>query len=154
MAALAAIAAAAVFGFLALNLPPARLFMGDVGSGFLGALVVSYAILFVPQGWDGLLILICATALFVVDATLTLGIRILHGHGPTQPHRSHVYQRLTRALGSHAKGLGCYVAVNVVLVLPVCLWQIQAADAQWIGAFGLYGVLGALYFALAAVLPE
>ena len=153
VSAIAAISAAAIAGFVAFNLPPARLFMGDVGSGFLGALVASYAVLLAPLGWHGVLILICATALFVVDASLTLAIRVLRGHGPTEPHRSHIYQRLVRAFGSHAKTLLCYAAVNMVLVLPICLWQMQAPGVQWGGAIALYGVLSALYFLLAVRVP-
>jgi UDP-N-acetylmuramyl pentapeptide phosphotransferase/UDP-N-acetylglucosamine-1-phosphate transferase len=95
-AALCGSIAAAAAGFLVFNFPPARLFMGDVGSvpaGFLaGALgVVGWSRGYWPM-WFPLLVF----APFVCDATLTLLRRLLRRERVWQAHRDHYYQRLVR----------------------------------------------------------
>ena len=84
--------AATVTGFLIWNFPPARIFMGDAGSGFLGIVL---GLLAIVAGWIdpllfwGWLILL---GVFVVDATFTLARRLLRGERVYEAHRSHAYQ--------------------------------------------------------------
>lgn len=95
--------AAAAFGFLCFNFPPARLFMGDSGSVPLGfaAAALSYV------GWARALwhwwypVLIFSP--FVVDATVTLFKRILQREKIWAPHKDHYYQRLIRMGWGHRK---------------------------------------------------
>ncbi len=90
-------------GFLAHNWPPARIFMGDVGSAFLG---YTFAILPLMAndslgptgGWDGSFLAgILITWPFLLDTTFTFFRRLYHGEDVVRSHRSHIYQRLAIA---------------------------------------------------------
>jgi len=97
------VVAGACAGFLFFNFPPARIFMGDVGSATLGLLAGALS----WQGWRmGLFpwwFPILVFSPFVVDATVTLFRRIFRGERIWQAHRSHYYQRLVLAGWSHRK---------------------------------------------------
>jgi len=112
--------AASQLGFLAWNLPPARLFMGDAGSIPTGFVLAGLAVLGAAQGEQPLGCWILLLAVFIVDASWTLGWRILSGQKFAQAHRSHAYQRLSRHWGSH-------LAVDGLLTAIVCLWLLPLA---------------------------
>jgi Fuc2NAc and GlcNAc transferase len=115
------ICAAGAAGFLAWNLPPARIFMGDAGSGFLGFAVAALALLTAAAAGPTVWVWMILHALFVADATVTLSVRALRGRKLHVAHRSHAYQRLSRRWGSHARVLGAYAGVNVFVLLPVAV---------------------------------
>lgn len=95
LALVALVASFAIAGFLAVNWPPARIFMGDVGSAFLG---FSCGCLAIVSGDVGMvLVAVCATWPFVFDSTLTLARRLIRGENVLRSHRSHLYQRLVIA---------------------------------------------------------
>jgi len=98
----AAIAGSAA-GFLAWNWSPARIFMGDVGSASLGALMVVAGVLAQRDG--GVPISLAFLTLFplFLDATVTLLRRWRSGEPLTQAHRSHLYQRLANGGWGHAR---------------------------------------------------
>jgi Fuc2NAc and GlcNAc transferase len=115
MALAALLLATAGSGFLAWNWSPARIFMGDVGSCFLG---FSFAVLAVASQNAGAVPLIAWVVLlgvFVVDATFTLVRRALRREAWYDAHRQHAYQRMVDAGWSHARVSGSVMAVNVVL---------------------------------------
>ncbi len=93
--------AAAAAAFLVLNFPPARIFLGDVGSVPLGFLAAALGIV----GWrDDLWPLwfpVLVFAPFIGDATVTLLKRLARGEKVWQAHREHYYQRLVRAGAGH-----------------------------------------------------
>jgi Fuc2NAc and GlcNAc transferase len=125
--------ACAVLGFLFWNFPPARIFMGDAGSGFLGIIlgVLSLQAAWVaPQlFWSWLILL----GVFIVDATWTLLRRLLRKVRVYEAHRSHAYQFAARRYGGHLPVTLAVAAINVFWLLPVALW---------VGVGGLEGVLG------------
>lgn len=99
--------AAACLGFLPLNLPRAKVFLGDVGSSALGYVLALVIVLgavggsgeaFSPPAW---MLLLLPPSAFLVDAALTLLARILRGERWWTPHVAHAYQRWAKALGSH-----------------------------------------------------
>jgi UDP-N-acetylmuramyl pentapeptide phosphotransferase/UDP-N-acetylglucosamine-1-phosphate transferase len=93
--------AAACLGFLPFNLPPARIFLGDVGSGSLGYLL-AIGLLWLPTGapsWPWLAWL--PLSAFLVDAALTLLARILRGDRWWAPHLQQAYQRWAMRTGRH-----------------------------------------------------
>jgi UDP-N-acetylmuramyl pentapeptide phosphotransferase/UDP-N-acetylglucosamine-1-phosphate transferase len=146
MLAAAALAAAAL-GFWCFNRPPARIFMGDVGSGSIGLLVfvfsamlwrVEHALL-----WPALIL----SSSFVVDASLTLLTRMLRGRRWYTAHREHLYQWLARyGAGTHAKSGAAYLGWNLLvaapsawlawshlrLALPITITVYLGATAAWL----------------------
>jgi Fuc2NAc and GlcNAc transferase len=110
--------AAAVCGFLLWNFPPARIFMGDAGSGFLGIVLGALSL---QAGWVeptlfvGWLVLL---GVFIVDATWTLFRRLLRGDKVYEAHRSHAYQYASRSLGRHLPVTLAVGVINLVWLLP------------------------------------
>lgn len=111
--------AAAVAGFLVWNFPPARIFMGDAGSGFIGIMLGGMMIAaswVAPQlFWSWLILL----GVFVVDATYTLIQRLIRGEKVYEAHRSHAYQHAERSLGGHRPVTLVVGAINLFWLLPV-----------------------------------
>ncbi|KAB7628253.1 glycosyltransferase family 4 protein [Alkalilimnicola sp. S0819] len=128
MAWASAMLVAAAAGFLLWNWPPARIFMGDVGSATLGYLfgVMAVSGVFAPalSVWSWLILL----GVFIVDATYTLIHRLLRGERVYQAHRSHAYQRAARWLGSHRR-----VTVTVGLINALWLLPLAAMSVLWPG---------------------
>lgn len=91
----------AAAGFLVWNWPPAKIFMGDGGSGFLGFLFAATAIAAHKHGTISLTAGVMLVMIFLVDATLTLIRRIVQGEQWYKPHRSHAYQLATQLGASH-----------------------------------------------------
>lgn len=118
--------ALAVAGFLFWNFPPARIFMGDAGSGFLGlqlALLSLSAMNISPVLFWGWLILM---GCFVVDATFTLCRRLLRGDKVYEAHRSHAYQYASRLYGSHLPVTLAFTVINMFWLLPIALLVVLA----------------------------
>jgi Fuc2NAc and GlcNAc transferase len=118
MALIAVVVAAACAGFLPLNFPQARVFMGDVSSVPLGFLFASFAVYGVQTGSMSLPLSILIMSVFLVDATLTLLSRAFRGERWYTAHAQHVYQRLIAKGWSHSRVLVAYQVINVIWVLP------------------------------------
>jgi Fuc2NAc and GlcNAc transferase len=123
LAMVAFLIAAANAGFLPLNWAPAKLFMGDVGSGLLGYLFAVVAIASENVAGVPLLLWVLLLGAFVFDATVTLCRRIAHGERWYHAHHSHAYQRMVQAGKSHATVSSMILAINVVLAaLAIVAW--------------------------------
>ena len=109
----------ALLGFLIWNWSPAKVFMGDVGSTFLGAVFAGLA-LQAPSWPEALGLLLVATPL-LGDAFLCVPRRLLAGQRVFQAHRLHLFQRLHQAGWPHARVSSLYVAATAVLALAL-LW--------------------------------
>ena len=121
MALMSLIVAAACAGFLPLNFPQARVFMGDVASvplGFVFASLTTYGLHSGAFEWP---VAILIMSVFIVDATLTLSARVIRGERWYTAHAQHVYQRLIAHGWSHSRVLMVYQTINVMLVLPAIL---------------------------------
>ena len=112
------LAAAAGVGFLYWNRPPARIFLGDVGSGFLGFLLAALVLAGVTDGSVSLWSAVILLGVFVVDATLTLGVRALRREQLASAHRTHAYQHLAQRHGHARVTAGCAL-VNLCWLLPL-----------------------------------
>jgi glycosyltransferase WbpL len=110
--------AAACGGFLLWNWPPARIFMGDVGSGYLGYVIVVLAVAATRHNPAALWIWLILGGAFFVDATVTLVRRALRNERLDQAHRSHAYQWLARRWRSHRQVTLTVLVVNLVWLLP------------------------------------
>ena len=108
-----------VLGFLIYNWPPAKIFMGDSGSGFLGYILAVLAIATSTTGrltiWTWIILL----GIFIVDATITLIRRIFEGQRWYEAHRSHAYQHASQRWGSHRKVTISALIINIFWLLPL-----------------------------------
>lgn len=116
----------ALLGFLVWNWSPAKIFMGDAGSTFLGA-VLAISLLhnsFNPQiAWTGLAI----TIPLLADAIYTLLRRVIRGENVFQAHRTHLYQRLNQAGWTHSQVASLYIGAAILVGFSVyCLGSIGA----------------------------
>ena len=114
--------AAACAGFLCLNWAPARVFMGDVCSGFLGLVVFVLALWLHDIGEFHLAASAIVLAVFWFDASWTLCVRIVTGQRFTEAHRSHLYQIISRRLG-HGATTGLFWAYWALWLLPLA-WAV------------------------------
>jgi Fuc2NAc and GlcNAc transferase len=117
LATIPAILAATSAGFLAWNWPPAKIFMGDVGSGAIGYLIAGLAVAAENNRSVPLLSFAIIYGVFICDATVTLIRRLARGDRVTEAHRDHAYQRLTRAWGNHASVTACAAAITFLLAI-------------------------------------
>jgi UDP-N-acetylmuramyl pentapeptide phosphotransferase/UDP-N-acetylglucosamine-1-phosphate transferase len=117
---------AAIAGFLYWNWSPAKIFMGDAGSTFLGA-IIAIALLNQPpnpiHSWTSLVI----TFPLLFDAIYTITRRLINRENIFQAHRSHLYQRLQQSGWAHS-----YVAIIYMLVTTAIALLIVNFD--YIGA--------------------
>ena len=113
--------AMAATGFLFWNLPPAKIFMGDVGSSFLGFTfgLLTLQSLFVNPNflWSWLILL----GVFIVDASVTLVNRVIRREKLYLAHRSHAYQQAARVYNSHKVVSLSVVAVNLIWLCPLAI---------------------------------
>ncbi len=142
---LAALIAAASAGFLPWNWMPARIFMGDAGSIFLGFMLGSLALLADRRGALPAIAWIVLLGVFIGDATLTLIRRVVRRERLAEAHRTHAYQRAVQSGWSHARVSGAVMILN--LTLAALVWGAVAHPAWAPAAYGL-----AVGFAVAAYL--
>jgi Fuc2NAc and GlcNAc transferase len=129
---------ASCLGFVPLNWSPARMFMGDVGSGFLGFVLGVFALATIVSGALSVWTWVLLSGTFLVDATVTLVRRLLRGEKIYQAHRSHAYQHLSRKWLSHGRVTGCFVAVNIGWLLPLAWLSVRSNySASMIAAIGI-----------------
>jgi len=123
---------ATALGFLVWNFPPARIFMGDAGSGFLGIVLGALALQVLAWApeliWAWLILL----SVFLVDATLTLLVRLLRGEKVYEAHRSHAYQFAARKLGRHLPVTVGVLVINIFWLLPwACAVALGGIAGPW-----------------------
>lgn len=142
--------AAATAGFLIWNWPPARIFMGDVGSGVLGFVLAVLALWSAVQTSLNLAVWLILAGVFLVDATLTLGLRMWRGECWYQAHRSHAYQHAARRWSSHHTVTLGVLVINMVWLLPLAWVAVVFPRWDWLLLLIAYLPLGLLAFRLGA----
>lgn len=112
-------------GFLIHNWQPAKIFLGDAGSAFLGFTFASMPFLLREQGTvrPALLPIVAVLFvwLFVFDSALTVLRRLLRGERVWTAHREHLYQRMVIAGRSHQFVSILYGLIAVVIAVPAAL---------------------------------
>lgn len=124
-----ALIAAASLGFLIWNWPPAKVFMGDAGSGFLGFSLAALAVLTWTEAGLNLWVWLILLGIFIVDASITLIRRILRRERFYEAHRSHAYQHAARYYGSHLPISVATGLINLLWLAPLAWWA--AAWPEW-----------------------
>ncbi|MFZ5765116.1 MAG: MraY family glycosyltransferase [Thermodesulfobacteriota bacterium] len=127
--------AGASAGFLVWNWPPARIFMGDAGSGFLGLAIGILALTTSATGAISLWSWLILYAVFLVDATVTLLRRIVGGEKWYQAHRCHAYQILARRWQSHRAVTLTVLAINLCWLLPLAFFAARVPEYAIISLF-------------------
>jgi UDP-N-acetylmuramyl pentapeptide phosphotransferase/UDP-N-acetylglucosamine-1-phosphate transferase len=129
VAALGLLLAATNLGFLGHNWPPARIFMGDVGSAFLG---YTFAVLPVIAAQHNPRLAVAGVLLvwpFVFDAAFTFLRRLRNRENVFAAHRSHLYQRLVIAGYSHRTVTLLYIGLAAAGAILALLWTLDVAES-------------------------
>jgi len=141
------VVAAASVGFLVHNWPPARIFMGDAGSAFLGAFYGMQSVTVALSTGVPFVVLVLPFVNFILDTTFTLFRRMAGGEKWYQAHRSHFYQRMTGLGMSHRKvtsiellvvAVSCAAAAACIPVGPAARIAIVIAVATGIACIGIW----------------
>jgi Fuc2NAc and GlcNAc transferase len=125
--------AASCTAFLVFNWHPARIFLGDVGSGFLGYTFATLPLLASSDSRvEAILFVAMSLWLFLADATWTLGRRAARDARWHEAHREHLYQRLV-ILGSSQPIVAASVGAGSALmtVLALMAWKSGALRGAW-----------------------
>jgi len=150
----AVIGGAACLGFLKWNWPRASIFMGDVGSGYLGYTIAVIALHSAQTSGVNLYAWAMLAALFLVDATLTLLRRLMLGRPIFQAHRTHAYQWVSRRWRSHVRVTKAAICINLAILFPSAFACVKfPGAAPWI-CISVLVLLGALGLALGSGQPE
>lgn len=118
---IAALGFVATLGFLTLNWPPAKIFMGDVGSNFMGYVVVAMAIKTINQQQLGLSTWLILPAVFWIDASATLMRRVVTRQPFYKAHCSHAYQQAAKRLGNHTTVSLGVTMINFLYLMPLAM---------------------------------
>lgn len=104
-------------GFLIYNFPPAKIFMGDGGSNFLGFIFATLAVLGgkAESGQIPFVVPVILLNMFLLDGGVTLIKRLPKGKKWLEPHRDHYYQRLIKSGLSHLQVTLLYSSMNIIL---------------------------------------
>ena len=115
------VTAGAALGFLFWNWPPARIFLGDGGSGFVGFLLGALALVAHLEAGLSLWVPAILLAVFVADASLTLLRRMIRRERWYEPHRLHAYQWLRRRFRAHRPVTLIAIAIGVLWLTPLAV---------------------------------
>jgi len=141
-----AVIAGAALGFAPYNLPVARMFLGDVGSYFIGAWLAAVAVLGLRAGVPPEAVL-APLALYVADTGTTLVRRVVRGERWHAPHRSHAYQRLGDSGWSHVQ-TSAFVAACIAACSALGAVSISGSALARVSAdVAIAGVIGAYLLA-------
>lgn len=145
MAVLAAAMLGSVSGFLVFNFPPARIFMGDCGSMFLGFMLSGVAILCVNRTGSSVGLLLAATAMgiAILDTVFTILRRVKNGRSPFFPDRAHVHHRLLLSGLTDRQAVGLvYGATAAAVAVGFLLFWTQGYAAMPVMGMSLLILLG------------
>ena len=129
--------AASCLGFLGHNWPPARIFMGDVGSAFLG---YTFSILAVIAAQNDPRLAVAGILFvwpFVFDSSFTFFLRLLKGENVFMAHRSHLYQRLVMAGCTHRFVSSLYIGLALLGVVLSLGWLEQLKGCSVLIGLGI-----------------
>jgi len=129
--------AASSLGFLGHNWPPARIFMGDVCSTFMGFTFAVLPLLSASSGGDPLMLGTCILWAFIMDAGITFIRRGLKGERVFSAHRTHVYQKLVISGFAHAPISLLYILLTFTGVALALAWTQHAPATPALIILGL-----------------
>lgn len=136
---------ASAAGFLIFNFPPARIFMGDVGSSTLGLLAGTFSLWSARDGIFPFWIALLVFSPFIADATVTLLRRLLQREKLWQAHKTHYYQQLVQAGWGHRKTvlLECLIMLGCGMT---ALWAVRADGKPQLMMLGAWILFYCMFF--------
>jgi UDP-GlcNAc:undecaprenyl-phosphate GlcNAc-1-phosphate transferase len=140
---------AGLMGFLIYNFPPAKIFMGDVGSCLLGFVYAMMVVIMLGDNHSPWVMLACVLLVFnlLFDVAFTVIRRFLRGDNVMQAHRSHLFQLMNRLGYKHLTVSLCYLGVTFVQGL-LAMWVLRFHSMSvWLVLAVLF-VVHVLYAAL------
>jgi UDP-GlcNAc:undecaprenyl-phosphate GlcNAc-1-phosphate transferase len=131
--------AAASLGFLIFNWSPARIFMGDVGSTFLGLVFAVMAVIAARYDHSHTSLFVVPLLLFhfIFDTVFTFFRRLLAGEHVFTAHRSHLYQLLNRIGYSHKRVASIYSAMAVCQGVTA-VWMVKSLGAERVYVYVIF----------------
>jgi UDP-N-acetylmuramyl pentapeptide phosphotransferase/UDP-N-acetylglucosamine-1-phosphate transferase len=129
---LAVAVAGAASGFLPFNWSPASVFLGDVGSYFLGGVLAALPLTAAPEARSSAVLLVALSLwLFLADASFTLVRRARRGARVWEAHREHLYQHLSQRFGHARVTLGIAAGSTLLTAVGVAIWRSGQTGAAW-----------------------
>jgi UDP-N-acetylmuramyl pentapeptide phosphotransferase/UDP-N-acetylglucosamine-1-phosphate transferase len=113
-------------GFLFHNWPPARIFMGDVGSAFIGFTLAFLPVFSAETDPRWIIFGVLVVWPFIFDTLFTLFRRIIHGENIFVSHRSHLYQRLVISGYKHRTVVLFYMGIDIICITLAFMWVLYA----------------------------
>ena len=139
---LAVAVAGAAAGFLPFNWSPASIFLGDVGSYFLGGVLAALPLTAAPEARSSAVLLVALSLwLFLADASFTLARRAGRGARVWEAHREHLYQDLAVRFGHPRVTLALALGSVLLTAVGVAIWRTGRIEAAWMAlalALGLF----------------
>jgi UDP-GlcNAc:undecaprenyl-phosphate/decaprenyl-phosphate GlcNAc-1-phosphate transferase len=129
--------AASSLGFLGHNWSPAKVFMGDVGSTFLGYSFAVLSLVSADQGGDALLIGTLLMWIVIMDSFVTFLGRLLKRENVFTGHRAHLFQRLVLGGYKHTTISLLYILLTSIAGMLAYLWSQDDQVAPLLIFFGL-----------------
>lgn len=111
---------ASLFAFLLFNWNPAKVFMGDIGSTFLGFCLV--LLIYKQNNIYDIFKILCISSPLLLDAITTLVRRLMYKQNIFKPHKSHLYQRLSQAGWNHSDVSKLYMFFTILISLS-CIFD-------------------------------
>jgi UDP-GlcNAc:undecaprenyl-phosphate GlcNAc-1-phosphate transferase len=147
----AVLLAAALFGFLPLNFPGGKIFMGDCGSQFAGFMIATFAVL-ASKGGAGLSPFFVPIVFmpFIVDVALTLVMRARRGCNILKAHNEHIYQLLARMGRTHQSVTTIYLSLGAVSAAVAIAVNGASPLTQYAAILSLVSLFAVLGFAVYA----
>ncbi len=139
------IVAAASAGFLVFNFPPARIFMGDIGSSTLGLLAATLSLWGSRDGIFPFWIAVLVFSPFIADATVTLLRRLMRREKLWQAHKTHYYQKLVQAGWGHRKTVLLEYAIMLGCAMTA-LWGVHTSGKLQTALFAGWGLFYFVFF--------
>ncbi len=109
----------ACIGFLPYNFNPAKIFMGDTGSTFLGFIMATVSVngMFKQHAFISFVVPFLVLGLPIFDVCFAVVRRVSHGQSPMQPDRGHVHHRLIDMGFSQKQAVGVLYVISAILGL-------------------------------------
>jgi len=149
---IATLTAAGSAGFLWHNLPPAKIFMGDIGSTMLGFLAGALSIMGIHDQVFEFPVPVLIFAPFIFDATITLLRRLLRGEKLWQAHRKHYYQRLVLSGWGHGKTVTAeYILMFIGGASAIIYNKLVHEQARLILLLGCVSIFAVFFFSVRVI---